>query len=361
MMFGRIFLGSAALGLVLAGCGGSTSANGSQFSGTPSTFSGNGANVGEGTNGGKAGELAADAIYFSVLDPETNNLQISMVKPSGDGRKPFQTIVYNSETGAGFTAFAPHPTNRGSVFFAYQKGGDASVGIFRNTSLNTEKATVIVKPEYKSVGHLSFSPDGANLFYIAQPKEGPSKLYRVASSGSSAPEAIDEAEQVAVSPVGETLVYVKKVSGKDKLFTRPLTGKAEPKKITGKDDVDASFPAFSRDGGRIVYSANGDLWTSKVDGSDEQRVTSTEKVKETGASFSPDGKAIAFAARGTEDAAKDGLYRVAIDGTGTVLVVPDPTIGDDVYWSAEKGKAAATINVGFRMSLPAKKTVVAKK
>jgi Tol biopolymer transport system component len=98
------------------------------------------------------------------------------------------------------------------------------------------------------------------------------------------------------SPDGRTIVFEAVYENNRDIYTIPVTG-GEPTRITFDKKADFA-PCWTPDGKEIVFTSNRsgtvDLWIVKADGTEEPRIFATGKGAETNATFSPDGKWIAF-------------------------------------------------------------------
>jgi hypothetical protein len=343
-----VFMKRAVLFGVLVGaigCGGNN-ANTSSFGdsgsySSSSSFSSNGAHPGS-LNDASVQRLVlpTNRIFFSVQDPSGNVLVCyTEAKDKGSTKTTFVTIPVDATTGETIVAFAPDPIVPNSYLFAYRANAKAPIGLYKNSSLSMKGATEVVAPAYSNLSELAVTPDGKALAFAASVGTDPKRLYRVATAGSTPPVPLDVAEQVALSPKGDQVAYVKEGN----LWVRPLIGKGEPRQLTKSKELVDSYPSFSRDGSRLVYSestAKGqpDLYTIKVsDGSDVKRLTETADVAETGASFNGDATKVAYAAIDSKEGAKSGLYVIPAKGGESQRVLAEPKIGFEVYWTANKG------------------------
>jgi tricorn protease len=84
-------------------------------------------------------------------------------------------------------------------------------------------------------------------------------------------------------------------------------------------------------GDRVVFTAEGDLWTANVDGSDVRRITS-HPGDEVLARFSPDGRLIAFT--GDYDGNRD-LFVIAADGGEPRRLTWNPAPDAAVGWTPD--------------------------
>jgi Tol biopolymer transport system component len=106
----------------------------------------------------------------------------------------------------------------------------------------------------------TWSPDGTHLDYaysVSDPSRGPNGVYSIGIDGSDRHLVVRDGEDPALSPDGGRLAYVK---------------------VTW----------------RGTYGDDRDLFVSKADGNDEERLTSTPTLDETNPAWSPDGRTLAF-------------------------------------------------------------------
>jgi hypothetical protein len=102
---------------------------------------------------------------------------------------------------------------------------------------------------------------------------------------------------LSLSPDGQTIAFwatdQANASG-GALYTLPVIGTGDPKRLTNAEDGLNSFPAWSPDGSEIAFSrqvshGNNDIFVMNVNGSDVRQVTDSEAF-DTRPCWSPDGK-----------------------------------------------------------------------
>ena len=145
---------------------------------------------------------------------------------------------------------------------------------------------------------------------------------------------------------GTTLWYVSDRGGPQNLWSRPAGGEARP--VTRFTDGRVLWPSITRDGRRIAFERDFEIWTLETAGGRAARVPITlrgagalpapERVTLTsqfqGMALSPDGKKIAFIARGE-------IFAVsAKDGGIAARVTRNPGLDGDLAWSPDSRRLA---------------------
>ncbi len=148
----------------------------------------------------------------------------------------------------------------------------------------------------------------------------------------------------AWSPDGRKVLFASDRSGVIDLYIlehddpdRPEVTRARQHKASRlTDDRDEETAAtFSPNGKRIAFLRSGKLWTMNPDGTDQKPLVETPRVFDY--DWSPDGKWIAFAR--TDGSFASELYLVPADGSaGPRNVTRYATSNGDVTWSLTGGK-----------------------
>lgn len=154
-------------------------------------------------------------------------------------------------------------------------------------------------------------------------------------------------QSLAWSPDGRTLIsgamseYEEKTDKyKTGIYIIKFDG-SNPQKISG-DIIKPSYPVWSNDGTRIIFSAsdkkdkNTNIFSVKKDGTGLIRLTN-EPGQNTTPSFSPDGKKIAFMS--TREGEKFQIYVMKRDGTKIQRLTTDTTVSFcNPVWSKDGKK-----------------------
>lgn len=157
------------------------------------------------------------------------------------------------------------------------------------------------------------------------------------------------------APDGQSL-FVTTLYGKSgktpNLWRVPLDG-SEPKPVTAYTADAVRFPAIARNGSRLTYLWNGDLYTVRPDGTEAQKVrilaASDDKVNNqerqtltqeaTEMELSPDGKTLALVLRGE-------VWTLPTSGGEARRLTDDPANDSDISWSPDSAKLAVVSDRG---------------
>lgn len=178
----------------------------------------------------------------------------------------------------------------------------------------------------------AFPGENGKIAFVREQDESPfaRKIYTMDASGGGQARLTDDSythpgsdeDGPTYSPDGQKIafesggwIYVADVGGTSPI---PL--------------VNGSQPAFSPDGQRIAYVASGnnstDIFTIKLDGSENSNVTNDSVSQDSNPTFSPDGQRIAFDSRGYDGEVNDEIGIIDIDGTNRRALTNTP---EEVY------------------------------
>jgi TolB protein len=170
------------------------------------------------------------------------------------------------------------------------------------------------------------SSDGAQVLYAMNPDGSDVQLISI-----PLPPAYGQAD---ISPDGERLAF-----SRDGIYTMGGAG-------TGLEHLvpsDGVKPAWSPDGGQIVYSANelgtNDIWVMDQFGNQRTNLTNTPEFTEFAANWSPDGTMLVYERRSTVGGTPYQLWTIGRDGTEARQVTADsendafnPAFSPDGSW-----------------------------
>lgn len=140
----------------------------------------------------------------------------------------------------------------------------------------------------------------------------------------------------SVSPDGRTIVF----ESMGKLYTKPVGGTGEPRRLTGQEEALELWPAWSRDGRNLAWvrwtdEGLGQIVVADANGRNQRTVTQ-QRGHYAVPRFSPDGRTIVFEKRSggyltsPEYSENAGVYRVAASGGTPELIARgngDPQFG----------------------------------
>ena len=197
----------------------------------------------------------------------------------------------------------------------------------------------------------SWSPTGRRIAYRRETPQGQPDIYTMNADGSQkrnltrgsgggiSPTWSPDGRQIAFASVrggSLTELWVMKADGSDQ-------------RRVGR--VNGEYPDWSPDGRRIVFdhmtlaSGDWDIWVVSANGSGARPLVAWRGSKEQGASWSPDGRWVAFQ---SDRGASDGLPRVWIaraDGSSARRLTDQ--VGERPTWSPDGTRISFTANVLF--------------
>jgi Tol biopolymer transport system component len=212
----------------------------------------------------------------------------------------------------------------GRLVFVRENGGNADIFVADADGRNVRRLTRTQGGDVTP----SWSPDGTRIAFASN-RRGLYRIYVMRADGSRVqavplPRATGNSFLPAWSPDGRLLafsssawtpenpeIYAVRPDGKR---LRRLTRTAGSAEVLGDD----SWPAWSPDGTRIVFSSNrtgnGDVWIMRADGTGQRRLAGLARRDDWAPSFSPDGTQIAF--HSLDAHGRSLLYVVRPNGTG---------------------------------------------
>lgn len=190
-----------------------------------------------------------------------------------------------------------------------------------------QKVTQLAKPRY--LKNMVWSPDGTKLAYENKEPDQPSKVVVIDSGQVDKQLFVFDGQQPAWKPDNSGRMIIKKSCTPEcGLWEVNASGGGNPIQITS--DRDDSFPAWSPDGQRLVFSSNRDgdweIYRVASDGSDLKRLTD-QSGEDTTPVFNPDGQEIYWLSN------RDGSWKILamrLDGSG--LRVLKDGIGHPGEW-----------------------------
>ena len=183
---------------------------------------------------------------------------------------------------------------------------------------------------------LAWHPDGRSVVYASQPAIMLCYLYRVSIGGDAPPERIELAGPSAFTPSASPginrLVFRRRSTDWDVWHLQP-GGVAVPVIRSSFSDF---LPQLSPDARRVVFSSNRngescEIWTADADGTAPTQLTRGPGRNQGAATWSPDGRWIAFDSQGA-DGAMD-IYVIESSGGQARRITSEPSNEVHPSWS----------------------------
>lgn len=292
-------------------------------------------------NGGRAqagGNLPLDisntliGVYGQGYSGAGSN-QISVTTPRGEQSCDLALVggnVVPPVPGAGwcwFLRFAG-PEQAGPGDYTFHASG-AGVGAVASPGLSRASEVALHGADAALPGA------GEQLSFLrSDPVSSSGELVRANPDGAWPISVIGQVHgRAAWSPDGRSVVVARDLGGGDVELAALDAGGTSPTVLTADPGAEAN-PRWSRDGSRIAFDRNGDIFTVETDGSQELNLTAgTERV--SGApDWSPGGNRIVFHSIGEADG--DFIYVMDADGGNVTPLAP----GRSPTWSPDGGKIA---------------------
>jgi TolB protein len=231
--------------------------------------------------------------------------------------------------------FSPDGTR---LAFVRENGGNADIYVANADGSQTRRLTRTAGGEYNP----AWSPDGASIAFASN-RSGLFKIYVMRADGRGvrlvAPRRSGGGGSYtpAWSPDGKWLAFSSSAETPEnpEIYVVHPDGSGLRRLTHTKGDIDTlgddSWPTWSPDGKRIVFSSNrtgdGELWIINADGSGEKRLAGLPRRDDWAPAWSPDGTRIAFYS--LDGLGRALLYTVRPNGGGLTRL---DISGQDPSW-----------------------------
>ncbi len=235
--------------------------------------------------------------------------------------------------------------------------------IFRVAADNGGTPMPVSADRYTNEFNAASSPDGARLAFVAR-GNGSSQWWRRAgshldqseiwmlTSATGAYEQLTKRDSRSLWPMwsgdGKSLFYVSDRGGAENLWSRLATPAGADRALTKFTDGRVLWPSITNDGKTIAFERNFGVWVAdtasgqshevKINRRGAPTTPVAERVRQTNQfedlAVSPDGKKVAFIARGELFAAS------ATDGGDAMRITNTAAIESQPVWSADSRRIA---------------------
>jgi TolB protein len=308
-----------------------------------------------------------DGEKIAFIKQDENGYSINVMNADGTGRTRL------TDDAMVFSQIAWSPDGERIAFSRSDGAGTGEIYVIDADGTDQTRLSSTAGDEI-DVGAPVWSPDGEKIAFeryvakvtasasaaaadsTAEPGASPvpemSGIYVVEADGTGQATPINsmDASSPAWSPDGEKITFVN--SGE--IYTMNSDGTGQTR-LTGSLAGDSGGPDWSPDE-RIAFVNSGEIYTMNADGTGQTRLTDvagTRIANVEGATWSPDGKKIAFWAYSSSGSTTD-LCAINSDGSGQTClaknVVPTNPVGspEEVAWgtntdSQEQGKKASSV------------------
>ncbi|MGH9819416.1 MAG: TolB family protein, partial [Pyrinomonadaceae bacterium] len=214
----------------------------------------------------------------------------------------------------------------------------------RVTELRSQKTHVL----YKTAADLppaftlspSWSRDGSNIAFSVK-TTGNADIYTIDSDGSGLRQLTDDPApdmSPSYSANGKEIFFARDFYGQPKLFRMNVDG-SDARRVTDKSGYEL-LPALSPDGGTLLFSGdrqNGesrglDIFSIDLNTPGVERILLSRPLHDVEATFSPDGKKVAFVA---ESDGNREIYLMNADGSGVLRLTRNKAVDSSPTFSAD--------------------------
>lgn len=276
-------------------------------------------------------------------------------KLSGEPQRIIDNVLFSeSEVNAaaslaadGSLAYYRYTPTR-MLFNAYDRKGTFLETFWEDDDFGTVRFT----PDEKTITLNKWNPPkGANDIYAVELGR------KIATRLTGGLSANNNPEQ---SPDGQTVFYQSDRGGMYDIYSRGIDG-ASPETLVWQDDKDKFVYSISPDGryaliGRWTPETKFDIWLMTLNSQEKPRLFISTEAEDNGATFSPDGKWVAYRSEQSGDAElylrgfpNGRAIRVSTDGGGFPSWRADSR---ELLWTSKSRIMSATVDPSGQVGTP---------
>ena len=290
-----------------------------------------------------------DGKFIAFTSTRTGNSDIFLVPAQGGAARQ---VTYNA-TADWVTDWSPD----GTKLLFYSVRDTHSFALF-SIDLRTRAIKKLSNDE-EALRYAAWSPDSKTIAYSRSGQPWWRAWYRGSVASSTVIEDLSTGKVRTLvktntqqlwpiyAPDGKSL-YITMIYGSNNtpnLYRVPFDG-GTPVAVTKYASDAVRYPSIARNGSRLCYLYNGDLFTARPDGSEAKKISiicrSDDKINNqerrvvSGASeveLAPDGRQLALVIQGN-------IWLVPTSGGDAKQLTNDPSTNDDMIWSPDGTKLA---------------------
>lgn len=223
-----------------------------------------------------------------------------------------------------------HSLNSDTIFYTYNNTND-SIAIYM--FIQSTGIDYMLPIDKKGDFHFDITPDGHKMIFDAREDENhPVCLYSINLFDYSIQLIKSNAGYPCISPDGKRIAY----TSNNKMYTSDIDGSNE--QILSNISAYYEISDWSPDGSKIALTIeqndNSDLWIINSDGTNLTRIT-TNPNRDYWPVWSPDGQKLAFT---SVNSGNYDLWLVNVDGTNLNQLTTHPAVDNQPEWSKDGSK-----------------------
>jgi len=267
---------------------------------------------------------------IAFLSDRDETFGIYVMNPDGTN----QRLLTNNSVGEYNPSWSPDGTK---IAFVSNRDGNPEIYVMNSDGTNPTRLTINPASDYSP----SWSPDGTKIAFVIE-EQNAAGIFLMNADGTNQVKLTNNPGTVrdfregspSWSPDGTRILLR---SNRDGSFCCKIyVMNADGTNLMKLTDTDSGGAKFSPDGTKIAFTNDpdrnsiGDVFTMDADGSNQINLTNNNSVNDSGPSWSPDGRKIAFASN------RNGNFEIHVmnaDGTNQVNLTSNPASEFRNAWS----------------------------